>query len=537
MAQETSGTISKTILKNEMLPMLLNEQKRADRAYAYDQQAKRKAAELAAKQAAELAAKQAAEDAKFRPEIGSTEGGLFMPQLQELNKSDIDQTVAGFSNPNASLQQKYQYKTDLDRKINERNSWQKYTEGNIKNQFPELQRYYNVSEADIPTYAQSFKADPSIFSVNHAEEFSKKIKQDPNRVKWRDIGTNLFKTIGSDKYSFTNSLGQREVIEGSNLFTPEETKDSITGRKITARRINGQIATEVAMSDPEVRGIVTNFTDLRIPELVKDPAIVQAATAKGVELKDYATDVATSEAMNRLYANMGGVNYTQNIQTEEAKAKSKASGEKQAQFTSGNAPSTSIVYAGRSEPKPGLPKGQVLYDTISWGNVPTYSFPKISLPGGANKKVYPLSNPAEFKEIFTQGPGGEGTYILKQGFDINSAQLVTTYEAKQDIPLKSGGVKKKGKIVSPDFVKTLSPSEQKQYVKGFEAYKVTPEIRSYKYNEDTESYDLSSPQIKTVEMLIPKDYAGELTIAIGNKNQAGNINKPGKPRISGYNKK
>jgi hypothetical protein len=38
-------------------------------------------------------------------------------------------------------------------------------------------------------------------------------------------------------------------------------------------------------------------------------------------------------------------------------------------------------------------------------------------------------------------------------------------------------------------------------------------------------------------VLIPKDYAGELTIAIGNKNQAGNINKPRKPRISNYKKK
>jgi hypothetical protein len=234
---------------------------------------------------------------------------------------------------------------------------------------------------------------------------------------------------------------------------------------------------------------------------------------------------------------MGGVNYSQDITTEEGKATAKAKGEKQAQFTSGYAPSSSTVYAGRSKPMPGLPQGQVLYDEISWGNVPTFSFPKLSLPGGANKKVYPLSNPSEFKEIFTQGPGGEGTYLLKQGFDINSAQLVTAYEAKKDIPLKSGGVKKKGTLITPNFIKALSPAEQKQYVKDFEAYKVTPEIRSYKYNPDTDSYDLSSPQIKTVEMLIPKDSAGELTIAIGNKNQASNINKPGKPRISTYKTK
>lgn len=521
MAQETSGTISKTILKNEMLPMLLNEQKRADRAYALEEQAKRKAAELAAKQAAE--------DAKFRPEIGSTEGGLFMPQLQELNKADIDQTVAGFSDPKASLQQKYQYKTNLDRKINERNSWQKYTEGNIKNQLPELQKYYNVSEADIPTYAQRFKADPSIFSVNHADEFSKTIKQDPNRVKWRDIGANLFKTIGSDKFSFKNGLGQQEVIEGSNLFIPEETKDPITGRKITARRINGQIASEVAMADPEVRNIVTNYTDLRIPELAKDPATIQAATAKGIELKDYATDVATNEAMNKLFANMGGVNYSKDIQTEEAKAASQAKGAKQADITSGYTPSTSTVYITKGA------NGKPIYDDVSWGNVPTYSFPKTSIPGGANKKVLPVSNPAEFKEIFAEGPNG--TWILKQGFDIDSAQLVMAGEAKEDVPLVGGGVRKKGTFLSPRFIATMSPEQQDKYVKSYEAYKVTPSIKTYKYNDDTDSYDLSSPQVKTVEMLIPKDYAGELTVALGNKNQAGNINKPGKPRISNYKKK
>ena len=526
MAQETAGTIGIPVLKNEVLPYLADYAKKQERAERLKAARAQKEAELAAKKASE-----------FRPEIGSTEGGLFMPQLQELNKIDIDQTVTGFSDPNASLQQKYQYKTNLDQKINERNSWQKYTEGNIKGQLPELQKYYNVSEADIPSYAQKYKADPNLFAVNHATEFSKSIKQDPNRVKWRDIGTGLFKTIGSDKYSFTNSLGQQEVIEGSNLFIPEETINPVTGRKVTSRRINGQIASEVAMTDPEVRGIVTNYADLRIPELVKDPNVVKEATAKGVQLADYASDVATAEAMNKLFANMGGVSYSQNIQTEEAKAKSKASGEKQAQFTSGYTPSTSLVYTGRGPAEPGLPKGKVLFDEVSWGNVPTYSFPKVSLPGGANKKVYPLSNPSEFKEIFQQGPGGEGTYLLKQGFDINSAQLVTAYEAKKDIPLKAGGVKKKGTLITPSFIKTLSPEQQKQYVKPFEAYKVTPEIKSYKYNEEYETYDLSSPQVKTVEMLIPKDYAGELTTAIGNKNQADNINKPGKPRISSYKTK
>jgi hypothetical protein len=529
MAQETSGTISKTILKNEMLPMLLNEQKRADRAYALEQQAKRRAAELAAKQAAE--------DAKFKPEIGSTEGGLFMPQLQELNKADIDQTVAGFSDPKASLQQKYQYKTNLDKNINERNSWQKYTEGNIKNQLPDLKNYYNVSESDIPTYAQKFKADPSIFGVNHAEEFRKYIKQDPNRVKWRDIGTSLFKTIGTDEYSFTNSLNQQEVIKGSNLFIPEEIKDPITGRRITARRINGQIATEVAMANPEVRDIVTNYTDLRIPELAKDPTIVQAATAKGVELKDYASDVATSEAMNKLFANMGGVNYSQDITTEEGKAKAKAKGEQMAAISSGNTPSTSMAYVGRNAPAPGKKKGQVVFEEISWGTVPTFSFPKTSIPGGGNKKVYPLSNPDEFNTILKQGPGGEGTYLLKQGFDINSAQLVTASEAKEDIPLTSGGVKKKGTLLTPTFIRTLSPAQQDKYVREFEAYKVTPQVKTYKYDPDSETADYTSAEIKPLELLIPKDYAGELTVAIGNKNQASNINKPGKPRISNYKKK
>jgi hypothetical protein len=529
MAQETSGTISKTILKNEMLPMLLNEQKRADRAYAYEEQAKRRAAELAAKQAAE--------DAKFKPEIGSTEGGLFMPQLQELNKADIDQTVAIFSDPKSPLQMKYQAKTDLDRKINEKNSWQKYTEGNIKNQLPELQKYYNVSEADIPTYSQKYKADPSLFTVNHASEFSKSIKQDPNRVKWREIGTNLFKTIGSDKYSFTNSLGQQEVIEGSNLFIPEETTNPVTGKNITSRRINGQIASEVVMGNPEVSAIVTNYTDLRVPELVKDPATVQAATAKGVELKDYASDVATSEAMNRLFANMGGVNYSQDITTEEGKAKAKAKGEQMAAISSGNTPSTSMAYVGRNAPAPGKKKGQVVFEEISWGTVPTFSFPKTSIPGGGNKKVYPLSNPDEFNTILKQGPGGEGTYLLKQGFDINSAQLVTASEAKEDIPLTSGGVKKKGTLLTPTFIRTLSPAQQDKYVREFEAYKVTPQVKTYKYDPDSETADYTSAEIKPLELLIPKDYAGELTVAIGNKNQASNINKPGKPRISSYKTK
>jgi hypothetical protein len=510
-----------------MLPMLLNEQKRADRAYALEEQAKRRAAELAAKKAAE--------DAKFRPEIGSTEGGLFMPQLQELNKSDIDQTVAGFSNPNASLQQKYQYKTDLDRKINERNSWQKYTEGNIKNQLPELQKYYNVSEADIPSYAKNYKADSSLFSVNHPAEFSKYIKQDPNRVKWRDIGSGLFKTIGSDKFSFTNSAGQQEVIESNKLFVPQEVINPVTGRRVTANKINGQIASEVAMSNPEVAGIITNYVDLRIPQLASNEEVKKAATAKGIELKDYASDIATSEAMDKLFANMGGVTYSQDLQTAQEKARATAKGQKLAEISMTNESSVSQVYSGRGPAKPGQPKGQVLYEEIAWGNVPTFTIPKTSVPGGANKKVYPISNPAEFQQIFTAAPGGG--YLLKQGFDVDSGQLVNASEAKEDIPLKGGGVKKKGTLLSPRFIRTMSPEQQKKYVNTFEAYKVTPQILSYKYDEENETYDMKTPQVKTVEMLIPKDYAGELTSALKSKNEGVNVGKPGRARISNYSVK
>jgi hypothetical protein len=83
----------------------------------------------------------------------------------------------------------------------------------------------------------------------------------------------------------------------------------------------------------------------------------------------------------------------------------------------------------------------------------------------------------------------------------------------------------------------MSPEQQKKYVKTYEAYKVTPQIMSYKYDEENETYDMKTPQVKTVEMLIPKDYAGELTSALKSKNEGVNIGKPGKPRISSYSKK
>jgi hypothetical protein len=527
MAQETAGTLSKTILKNELLPSLENYARKQERLE------KLKAAQEA--KAADLAAKKAAEDAKFRADIGSTEGGFIMPQIQQLNKADIDKTVAIFSDPNSTPQQKYQAQSDLNRLISERNAYQKYNESGLEGQVKTLEPYYNVSKADIANYGRKVAADPSLFGINHATEFGKFVRQDPNRVKWRDVGNSLFKTVGSDKFSFTNSAGQQEVIDASRLFIPEQVTNPVTGRKITANRINGQIASEVAMGDPEVRGIVTNYVDLRMPELAKDEKVKQAANAKGVELNDYVADVATTEALNKLFANMGGVTYSQDLQTVEGKAKGAARGQKLAEITMTNEPSVSQAYAGRGPALPNRPKGAILYEEIAWGNVPTFTIPKTSIPGGANKRVTPLSNPEEFKEIFAPAPGGG--YLLKQGFDVDSGQLVNASEAKEDIPLKNGGVKKKGSILSPRFIRTMSPEQQKKYVKTYEAYKVTPQIMSYKYDEENETYDMKTPQVKTVEMLIPKDYAGELTSALKSKNEGVNVGKPGRARISNYSVK
>jgi hypothetical protein len=526
MAQETAGTIGIPVLKNEVLPYLTDYAKRQERAQLYKQKAEQRAAELAAKKAAE--------DAKFKSEIKPTEGGMLMSQIQQLNKADIEVAQKKFADQNTSLQEKYELSNNLNRIIDERNAYQKYNEGLIKSQLPEMQKYYQVDESDIPVYSSGFKADPSIFNVNHVAQFKSAIEDDPNRFKWRDVGSSLFKTVGADKYSFTNSAGQQEVIEANNLFIPEVVTNPVTGRKVTAQKLNADVAMDVAMGNPKVWKAVTTYAQTRVPKLIEDVAVANQAAKLGVDANKYAQSIAQEEALNKLFSNMGGVTYSKDIQTEQQRARAQAKGQKLAELAMSNQPSTSQVYVGRGAPEPGFPKGKVLYSQVSWGSVPTFTIPRTSIPGGANKKVYPLSNPAEFQQIFTQFPNG--TYGLKQGFEVDSGQLVMAAEAKEDIPLKSGGKKKKGSLLTPEFIKTMTPAQQNQYVRNFEAYKLTPQILSYKYDEENETYDMKSPQVKTVELLIPKDYAGEITNVLDSGKEQVNFAKSNGLRIKNYQK-
>lgn len=524
MAQETAGTIGIPVLKNELLPYLTDYTRRRERAELYKQKAEQRAAELAAKRAAE--------ETKFRPEIKSTEGGMLMPQIQELNKIDIEEAKKFFADPNRTTQEKYQKSSDVNRAIEERNAYQKYQEGTIKAQLPEMQKYYQVDESDIPVYSSGFKPDPSIFSINHVAQFRSAIEDDPNRFKWRDVGSSLFKTVGADKYSFTNSAGQQEMIEANKLFIPEEVKNPITGRVVTAQKLNADVAMDVAMGNPKVWKAVTTYTQTRTPQLIEDVAVANQAAKLGIDVNKYAQSIAQDEALNKLFSNMGGVTYSKDTQTQEGKSRQQTQGQKLGEIAVANTPSVSQVYVGRGEPEPGFPNGKVLYSEVAWGNVPTFSIPRTSIPGGANKKVYPLSNPAEFQEVFTQFPNG--TYGLKQGFEVDSGQLVMASEAKQDIPLKNGKVKKKGSLLTPDFIKTIAPSERTKYVRDFEAYKLTPQIMSYRYDAINDTYDLKNPQVKTVEMLIPKDYAGEITTILDRGKEKVSFKKSRGLRIGNY---
>jgi hypothetical protein len=497
--------------------------KRQERAQLYKQKAEQRAAELEAKKAAE--------DAKFKSEIKSTEGGFLMPQIQQLNKADIEAAKKKFADQNTSLQEKYELSDNVNRIIDERNNYQKYNEATIKAQLPEMQKYYQVDESDIPVYSSGLKADPSIFNINHVAQFKSAIEDDPNRFKWRDVGSSLFKTVGADKYSFTNSAGQQEVIEANNLFIPEVVTNPVTKRKVTAQKLNADVAMDVAMGNPKVWKAVTTYEKARMPQLIQDVAVANQAAKLGVEADKYAQSLAREEALNKLFGNMGGVTYSKDIQTEQQRARSQARGQKLAEVSMSNQPSTSQVYVGKGPAIPGRPGGQVLYEQVSWGNVPTFSIPKTNIPGGANKRVIPLSNPEEFTEIFTPGPGG--TYLLKQGFEINSGQLVTATEAKEDIPLKGGGVKKKGSLLSPRFIATMNPNQKGKYVRTFEAYKVTPQIMTYKLNKYGE-LDMANPEVKMAEMLIPKDNAGEITTVLDAGKEQVNFTKPKGLRIGNY---
>jgi len=395
------GTGAATVLKNELIPALANEQRRQDRLWQADQAAKR--------EAAKLKAKQEAEDAKYVPEFESTKGGYLSKQNQDLANQDIQSLLeARKAGVFKSTPEYHQAVNLVKNKIQNRGALHDFSTVKMDETIKKLSDSgYDVGPADAIIYGQEQPTAPNVLEIPHAERFRAKIESDPERFKWREKGANLFKTVGTDNYSFTNSLGQSVLLDRSKLFIPVKVKDPVSGEIVTTQGINGELAMQAIEGDPVVKKAMTNAVDLDVAAALRNPA--------NTKTKDDLIAESTDRYTKRLFQGMGNVVYKKDIQTEESKAKQKASGEKLADLNVG-APQVSARVITTKD-------GREIKAMIQ-GAVPMWNSKK-SLPLPAGITFHPMGVYEDPGEMTSRKLQGTEERVLRANIETPYVERVT----------------------------------------------------------------------------------------------------------------
>jgi hypothetical protein len=513
MAQETSGTISKTILKNEMLPMLLNEQKRADRAYAYEEQAKRKAAELAAKKAAE--------ESKFVPKFESSSGDLF----GHITKANADNRIKGaldiYRDPSSPQQTKMLTAYEANRMNMDDADLDKQLTAKIYKSAEDISknRFRKVGTDYISNWGKS--------QQNYAtpEQFAKEALSDPNLIDFDAIGKTA-KDYKTSDYTYRDKAGNQKVVKMSPLFDYKYEKDPILGTEVpVVTGVNGAEAQKLIESNSDIQDAFNVWVGNRSKEYKDNRTFIDPVTGSPTMIRpDLAEDQAAKEFMEQSFGKYGTIKYGQQFAMPK---KSGGGGNSSNQFTmsistpAGQGTHKLNVQALDSDGEGVItPTSQNQYASVGSKDDQTFVYDKeYSHPG--NKKVRLLGQYDETKLSEYLEPLPDGGYLLKTGFNYSNPTKRTLYFADKDLyfggdekkPYVRNGVRmnwtmvKKGDELSPETaLKKIADAKKTGKPSGVieePGYEVTANM----YTGEEGETDKKRPN---VPIFIPEASAGEI---------------------------
>ena len=518
MAQETSGTISKTILKNEMLPMLLNEQKRADRAYAYEEQAKRKAAELAAKKAAE--------DSKFVPKFESSSGDLF----GHITKANADNRIKGaldiYRDPSSPQQTKMLTAYEANRMNMDDADLDKQLTAKIYKSAEDISknRFRKVGTDYISNWGKN--------QQNYAtpEQFAKEALADPNLIDFDAIGKTAKEYKTSD-YTYRDKGGNQKVVKMSPLFDYKFEKDPILGTEVpVVTGVNGAEAQKLIESNSDIQDAFKVWVGNRAKEYKDNRTFIDPVTGSPTMIRpDLAEDQAAKEFMEQSFGKYGTIKYGQ--QFAMPKKSGAGGGGAEDQFTMSistpagqgthklNVQALNYVTDPITKVRKLVPTPQSQIVNVGSKDDQTFAYDKeYSHPG--NKKVRLLG---QYSDALTEylEPTPDGGYLLKAGFNYSNPTKRTLYFADKDLyfggdekgPYVRNGVRmnwtmvKKGDEVSPESaLKRIADAKKTGKPSGVieePGYEVTANM----YTGEDGDVDKKRPN---VPIFIPLASAGEI---------------------------
>ena len=493
MAQETSGTISKTILKNEMLPMLLNEQKRADRAYAYEEQAKRKAAELAAKKAAE--------DSKFVPKFESSSGDLF----GHITKANADNRIKGaldiYRDPSSPQQTKMLTAYEANRMNMDDADLDKQLTAKIYKSAEDISknRFRKVGTDYISNWGKN--------QQNYAtpEQFAKEALSDPSLIDFDAIGKTAKEYKTSD-YTYRDKGGNQKVVKMSPLFDYKFEKDPILGTEVpVVTGVNGAEAQKLIESNSDIQDAFNVWVGNRSKEYKDNRTFIDPVTGSPTMIRpDLAEDQAAKEFMEQSFGKYGKIEYGK--QFAMPKKSGSGSGKQSVQITTpAKTSSHSLPYeiAGT--------KQNYVVDVGTDKDVQHTYDRDYNLSAGL--KIRPIGSYDDIEEWEKKliEKKSDGTYASRGRIKYGSAKDTKLYWATKDveIPDSRGNIItiRKGRELSPEnaiYLKNKAKKDKTSAPYVFEnGYEITGQMELYDPTDDTNKR-------QEIHFFIPKKYASSI---------------------------
>lgn len=472
------GTGYATILQNNILPALQNEQRRADRLYQME--------ELAKQAAAKAAAKQAEEDAKFAlPYVKAGPAGYYQPEVDRLRTQLLQEAKQKFVGnrytKGEQIDEMNNVQGTLDAVVNEG----AFQSQKLKDLVPDLQKsgFVGANERSLAQYMGTQYGKPDFFDTDHTTGYVSFLKTQPKQnVSPREIGQAMSKQFQPVRRSVQNNKRETETFEYLPMFEAEEYVDPLLNAKvIKAEKPNIPLLEKV---------------------LKANPAMLEAAGAwVDSEAKDYmdadktlTADVAREKALDQFWLQatpgLGKTTYDYNLPPV---VRPSGAGKKPPVEVEQGPVDISFTYVPNYTPKFAPKVGNVSKPYINWtpeekealtqqgqlnlGLGDTYYFEKPQT-AGSNKQVILLSNNKNAIDEELVEKSKRGGYMLKTGFAYNATTPVTVRVFKEDTNFPLTGETKytydKYTPVTDDTYEKMTPEQRDKYIINVKGHLISP---------------------------------------------------------------
>lgn len=286
MAQETAGTIGIPVIRNEILPAIVDYGRRRQRAEELAAQRQQRAELAAAKREEQLAS-------AFKMQTGR--GRLFGHLDDADNKADIQEGINFFKSGIGTASDRILAVNDLQSRLNARKALSEGLDKDYEETLKGLGKSY--VKMDYPTMDEWAKQQTKRKS---AYEFAEEVKNNPAFVDLSKMGE-AAKDYGTYEYAFRDKQGNERKMTKSPLFEYKMEKDPLFGVEVPkVSGVNAEVARSIIERDPEMQRAASVWIKKRKEDLTTlnptaDPILIE--------------DAATNDFMKTAFGKYGEVKY------------------------------------------------------------------------------------------------------------------------------------------------------------------------------------------------------------------------------------